>query len=234
MKIVYTGLESSGKTLLLADTSIRIAKRNRKWQKKFGFTRPIYSNLKYSDKFYEKYKDIIHYFDDYRELLGLGTEEKEAVKGVDIIWDEISTHFSAMKKEPLPLKVNQWLRQGAKQGVHIYATAQEFHDIHLDFRRRCKQCYNIHKVIGSRRSGKNLPPVKYIWGLCLAWDIKIHPYNELQPEKNSAFPARFIWIGRDLCEIFDTAQIIDTADELPLEHIERSCPICGKTVIRHR
>lgn len=224
MKVIYTGLESQGKTLLLAQKSEELINRNKKWHKKYGFTRKLYSNIIFSNGFYSSNKDYIEYFTDYRELL--------EYNGIDVIWDEISTHFSALKKEPLPRRVNVWLRQGAKQGVDIYATAQEFHDVHLDFRRRCVECLNIKKIIGSRRSGKNLPPVKHIWGLCLSNEIKIHPYNELAPEKLGIIPG-FIFITRSLCEIFDTSQIIKPSEELPYEHIERSCPTCGYKKVIH-
>jgi len=214
MKIVYTGLESAGKSLLLAKTAIRLVKRNKKWQKKYGFTRKIVSNLKFSNEFYKKNADFIKYFEDMSEIIG--------ITGCDIIWDEISSDFSALKKEPMTRKINRWLRQGAKQGVHIYATAQEFHDIHLDFRRRAQECKNVKKFFGSNRSGENLPPVNLIWGLCLTWDIKIHPYNELEPEKVSILPS-FFFITKELCNIFDTHQVITSSHEPPYEHVERIC-----------
>lgn len=227
MKIIFTGLESSGKSLALARTAIKLVKRNKHWHKKFGFTRKIVSNLKFSENFYAKNKDYIDYFEDMKEVIGL--------TGCDIIWDEISSDFSALKKEPLTRKINRWLRQGAKQGVHIYATAQEFHDVHLDFRRRAQECFNIKKLMGSRRSGQNLPKVHFIWGLCFFFKIKIHPYNELQPEKLSLIP-EFVFITKTLCHVFDTHQVIKSSHEPPYEHIERKCenPDCNYKKIIHR
>ncbi len=49
MKILYTGLESQGKSLALAEISELLIARNRKWEKKFGFRRKIASNLKFSE-----------------------------------------------------------------------------------------------------------------------------------------------------------------------------------------
>jgi len=227
MKIVYTGLESAGKSLALAKKAKFLIKRNKKWNKKFGFKRYIVSNLKFSDKFYNENKEYIEYFEDMREVIGL--------TGCDIIWDEISSDFSALKREPLTRKINRWLRQGAKQGVHIYATAQEFHDIHLDFRRRAQECFAVKKIIGSRRSGQNLPQVKYIWGICFLYSIKIHPYNELDPEKISPIP-EIMFITRELCEVFNTHQVINSSHEPPYEHIERFCenPDCNYKKVIHR
>lgn len=225
MKQVITGLESSGKSLWLARKAMSLLKRNKKWQKKYGFTRPIYSNMRWDKKFKKGNEDFLKFFEDKKEVIG--------TQGVDIIWDELSTSFPATKREPLELSTNKWLRQGAKQGVHIFGSAQEFHDIHVDFRRRTKVCYNISKMIGSRRGGKNLPKVKFIWGLCFIWNIQIHPYNELQPERNSLIPSLLV-IDRDKCEIFDTHQVIEADEEKPIEHITKKCPVCERVFTHHR
>lgn len=225
MKEVYVGLESSGKSLLLAKKAKELVNRNEKWRKKYGYQRFIYSNLRFSDSFYNKYASLIRYWTDMNEVVGK--------IGIDILWDEISTDFSALKREPLPKSVNRWLRQGAKQGVHIYATAQEFHDIHLDFRRRVYRAYHLTKLIGSRRGGNNLPPVNVIWGFCMAQELKIHPYNEIAPEYISPIPELF-FISEELCSIFNTHQVIDDSRELPLEHHERVCPVCKFRRVTHR
>lgn len=219
MKFVYTGLESQGKTLFLAQLVRYLVKRNKRWRKNYGFTRLIYSNIQFSAEFYEKNADFIQYWKDMKEVIGL--------TGCDILWDEISSDFSALKKEPLSRGVNRWLRQGAKQGVHIYATAQEFHDIHLDFRRRVIECLNVIKLIGSPRGGLNLPPVRLIWGICLGWKVEIHPYNELEPKRASIIPS-ILFFGKSLCHIFDTHQIVESSEELPFQHIERKCEKYGQ------
>jgi len=225
MKIIYTGLESSGKTLLMAKKAQELVARNKRWKKKFGFTRKILTNMIFSDQFKKANVGYLDFFTDVNQVVG--------TQGVDILWDEISSDFSALKREPLPRNVNRWLRQGAKQGVHIYATAQEFHDVHLDFRRRVIECYSVRKMFGSRRVGANLPPVPHIWGLCLVFSIKIHPYNELQPEKLSIIPNLLV-IEKSLTKIFDTGQLISASAELPLEHIVRVCPTCGYRRLIHR
>lgn len=225
MKIIYTGLESSGKTLLLAKKIKKLLYRNKLWKKKYGFTRQIWSNLILSENFYKKNKEYINYWYDYKDLIDKS--------GIDIIWDEISTDFSALKKEPLPKIVNRWLRQGAKQGIEIYATAQEYHDVHLDMRRRCFKAFKIRKLIGSRRGGDNMPPVKNIWGLCIYRQLKIHPYNELVPEYSDMIPS-LLYIGKELCNIFDTRQVIKESLHPPYDHVERKCLTCGFKRVEHR
>ena len=102
MKIVFTGKESSGKSLMLASYALRLLKRNVLWYKKYGWLRPLYSNLLFSQAVSDKYKGFIHYWSDIREIIGK--------TGIDVIHDEISTDFSALKREPLPRSINQWLR----------------------------------------------------------------------------------------------------------------------------
>jgi hypothetical protein len=218
MKVVYTGLESQGKTLFLAQKLQELLKRNINWKKKYGFLRPIYTNLKLGVAYSAKYSEYLRYWKSVKEII--------EVTGADIIWDEISTDFSALKKEPLPKAINRWLRQGAKQGVSIYATAQEYHDIHNDFRRRVFEAYKIHKIIGSERGGENLPKVGLIWGICYKRSLEINPYNELMPvEYGMPDP---LFISRELCEVFDTHQLIKESIEQPtLEHIEQYCPVKG-------
>ncbi len=224
MKIVYTGLESSGKTLFLANTLTYLLKRNIKWYKKYGFLRQVRTNIEISEEYREKYKEYIVVWKDMKEIL--------YSTGCDILWDEISSDFSALKKEPLPRNVNRWLRQGAKQGVDIYAIAQEFHDIHLDFRRRVQQAWRVRKLFGSDRGGDNKPKVNLYYGICYARRLIINPYNELCPEM-FGFP-KFIWISKRICKIFDTYQIIKGDDYMPLEHVERKCETCNYKKVTHR
>jgi len=214
MKYVITGLESQGKSLVLADIATTLMARNEKWEKKYGFHRPVVSNLRFAPHVEAAYGPYIEYWDQYRTLINRF--------GIDVIWDEISTDFSAMKREPLPPEVNGWLRQGDKQGVDIYATAQEFHDIHLDFRRRVFQADYVSKVCGSRRGGANTPEPKLIWGVCWKRELCIRPYNELEPQFSDTIGSPFL-ITKRRCQLFNTHQKILRGEELPYRHVERAC-----------
>ncbi len=226
-KILFTGLESQGKSLLLAIYARALVERSRLWEKKHGFVRPLYSNLQFSDDFYNAYRDRIRYWENIQEVV--------TKVGCDVLWDEISTDFSAMKKEPLGKVVNRWLRQGAKQGLEIYATSQELHDVHLDYRRRIGTCFQVSKVAGSRRRALNMPPSGGIWGLCHVRELKIRPYNELEPEYNDQVGSFFL-IKKEDTAIFNTNQVISSLDDVPFEHIVRKCsdPSCNFKKVIHR
>jgi len=51
-KIIYAGKEGVGKSLKLAMVASDLAYRNFKWKKHTGIVRPIWSNLKFSEDFF--------------------------------------------------------------------------------------------------------------------------------------------------------------------------------------
>lgn len=199
-KIIFTGKESSGKTLAMAGAIDFCLNRNKMWYEKYGFKRKIVTNMVIKPDYLDKWKDYIMFFDNMDELT--------QYRGVDIFWDEIHAYFSAEKRKPLPIDLNRWLSQGAKGGNRIYGTAQEFHSIHVDFRRLVSNVYLMNKIIGSSRGGYNLPPTSGIWGLIAIKEVRIDPYNELEPEYINRFPM-IRRIYEHYCDIFDTYQLVN-------------------------
>jgi len=53
MKVIFSGLESSGKSLKLAMTVVDLVHRNAKWNKITGKSRPIVSNMRFSPHFFD-------------------------------------------------------------------------------------------------------------------------------------------------------------------------------------
>jgi len=225
-KVVYTGLESQGKSLALARDALTMARHCVYLKKKYGIYRLLFSNLIFSDDFYNEYKDFIRYYTRIDELVN--------EKGCFVICDELSLYFSALKSEPLPDNVNRWLRQGAKQGVFIRGSAQEFHDLHVQFRRRVFSVYHCVKLFGSARPAVNTPPVPGVWGLVRLRPLVIEPYDELNPRYHFSLPPfDCLLITKQLVSIFNTSQVIGDVPPLPFKHIERSCPACNYKKIYH-
>ena len=220
MILVFIGKESSGKSLALAHKCEELLKRNKKWHKKFGFKRLIYSNLKFSPSFEEENKEYLRYWETYNDLITLS--------GVDILIDELSIYFPA-SRDALPLQINRWLRQATKRGIEIYGTTQEFENIQADFRRRVNEIYKTRKVLGSRRGGACLPPVKIIWGIIALQKFEIFDHTDIR----ATLRFKFFCFTKKLCSIFNTFQVIDEIEGLPLSHTERKCKICGYRQIRH-
>jgi len=223
MKIVYTGLESAGKSLKLAMKVADLVDRNAKWYKKSGMHRAIWSNLKFNEEFEHHCANMgvpIMYWSNLDDLIQL--------KDVDIIIDEIGTYFDSRLWSDLSLDVRRWIAQGAKSGIEIYGSAQDFAQVDKAFRRLVNHVYEISKLCGSRRPSATRPPVKKIWGVCLSYELDPRAYDEDDKRYLSPIPDWF-FISKKYTGIFDTTQRIAESKPQLLKHIERHCGKAGCT-----
>lgn len=219
MKKIFSGKESSGKSLMLAKTATKIVERNSNWYKVTKIERPIYSNLKFSLAFelYAKNKNVpIRYWKNLHELVSLDN--------CDIILDEVGSYLDSRLWADLPLSVRRWLAQCAKVGVHIYGSAQDFAQVDKSFRRLTNELVEVRKLIGSPRPMKTAPPIKKVWGICLLKNLDPNGYEEDKKQFNSksVLPS-FFFIEEKYCKIFDTTQKIEKAELPPFQHDERYC-----------
>lgn len=217
MKKIFSGKESSGKSLMLAKTATIIVERNSKWFKTTNIERPIYSNLKFSEDFvsWAESKNVpIKYWKQLDELTVLDN--------ADIIFDEVGSYLDSRMWADLSLNVRRWLAQCAKVGIHIYGSAQDFAQVDKSFRRLTNQLIEITKICGSARPMKTAPSSNKIWGVCLVKNIDPNGYEEDKKKFAGGLPS-FFFIQKKYCEIFDTTQKIDKAKLPPLKHDERYC-----------
>jgi len=219
MKVIYTGLEGTGKTLKLASVVQKLVKRNAAWLKKTGNVRPIVSNIAFSQA-----------FKDYSLSLGIPIIEWEnlddlvKITNADVLIDEVGNYFDSRLWADLSLDVRKWLTQGSKCGIEIYGTAQDFAQVDISFRRLVNCLYQIRKLIGSGRPANTKPPIKRIWGICVLHELEPSAYDE----KNKQFvggwiPSSFFWIKRRDCSIFDTTQKIGRSVRPALRHEVMRC-----------
>jgi len=225
MKVIFSGLESSGKSLKLASVVADLVYRNSEWFHESGIVRPIVSNLRFSKEFEEHARELgvpIRYWTDLTELI--------KIDNADIIIDEVGTYFDARLWADLSLDVRRWLTQGAKSGIEMYGTAQDFAQVDLSFRRLVNHLFHITKLFGSRRPSATKPPVKTIWGVCSVKELNPREYKEDKKSFDSTqlIPSFFL-IQRVHCEMYDTTQKILLSKSTPLRHIERMCELdtCG-------
>jgi hypothetical protein len=188
MKIIYSGLESSGKSLRLAKVVADLVYRNNKWNEKRqeewlanGMPqgekpqpRPIVSNIRFKEAF-EQFAMVemgvpIIYWNNLDEII--------KYDNADIIIDEVGTYFDSRLWADLSLDVRRWLTQGAKTGIEIYGSAQDFAQVDLAFRRLVNNLYHITKLLGSPRPSATRPPVKRIWGICTMRELNPREYKE--------------------------------------------------------
>jgi len=227
MKIIYSGLESSGKSLRLAIEAERLVYRNNNYFKKNKKERPIYSNMKFSEQFelWAKNSNVpIRYWHNLDKLI--------LIENADVLMDEVGNYFDARGWAELNLDVRRWLTQGAKSGVEIYGTAQDFAQVDKAFRRLVNRLYHIRKVLGSGRPSATRPPIKRIWGLCLQRELDPTGYDEDKFKVKSIIPG-FFFIKRRFCSIFDTNQKIVRSSPPPLKKVVRICEEDGYRQVRY-
>jgi len=220
MKVVWTGQESAGKTLRLAmEVDDKLA-RNAKWFKQSGIARPIAPNFKLApgvEAHAEKLGIPILYWRHLHELV--------LIDQADVFIDELANYFDSRLWADLSLDVRQWLSQGAKSGIEMYATSQDFGMVDKSFRRLVNELYYVVKAVGSPRPAATRPPVKKIWGWC--WVITLDPltYDEKDDkfERVHLFDMKGFFIRRRYCEMFDTTQKIKRSEPAPLRHEVRFC-----------
>lgn len=219
MKVIYSGLESSGKSLKLAKVVQALVLRNSNWYKQTEIVRPIYSNLEFSEDFFQYAKSVnvpIYYWKNLDDLVLL--------ENCDVIMDEVGNYFDARGWENLSLDVRRWLTQGAKTGIEIYGTAQDLAQVDKSFRRLVNHLYNIVKVIGSPRPSPTRPPVKKIWGICIVRHLDPRNYDEEKTKfKALDLIPDIMYIKRKDCEIFNTNQKIVKSLPPKYKHETRYC-----------
>jgi len=216
MKVVYTGIESSGKSLMLAKKAKELVVRNAKWNGITGESRNILSNIKFSSEFENYARElgvIIEYYDNISDIIYR--------KEVDVFIDELIKYFDARNWLNLTLDAKHWITQGAKSGVHVYGSAQDFSQVEKQFRLLCNEVYVIKKIIGSRRPMKTSPAVKRVWGLCSVRQVDPRSFKGDNVTMDSLSLPSFFFIEKADTDIFDTNATVTPSDLPPIKKYRR-------------
>lgn len=223
MKIVYTGIESSGKSLLLSRQAEKVRLRNIKWFKITGLKRTMAFNSPMSDQFIQKIKDSninYLYFKNLDEIIYL----EEA----DIFIDELIKFFPASGSQSLSNEQLHFITQGAKSGIHLWGASQDFSQVHKQFRLLVNEVYIIKKIIGSRRPMKTAPPVKRIWGICSKQRVSPQSFKGDSASMDEVEGGlSLFFITREDVERFDTSYKIPIST-LPIKKLRRQQEYCDE------
>lgn len=224
MITIYSGKPGTGKSLKLADTTVNLLLRNRRWYKRTGVIRQVAVNLKLSDGVEKAFRDFIRYWSEPMELV--------TMDNVDIVWDEISTHLDSTQWANTPLELKRFLQQHRKKGIDIYGSTQTFATIDIAMRRLVDELWMCRKVFGSRNPSPTKPPVTRIWGLI--WLVEYDPLT-FEDEKPKRVGWDWLIIEKDLVDVYDTTQEIQVGRYPPLRHTLRTCsdPKCGYVRVIH-
>jgi len=215
MKIVWTGKESQGKSLMLSKNAYDVMRRNARWIKMGLPPRTMVFNQPMSDSFRQEIENKgIGYLQVKNQSDFLFLEQ------IDLFLDEIIKYFPARGSEPLSPEQLHFLSQGAKSGIQIYGASQDFSQVHKQFRLLTNEVHVVKKIIGSRRPMKTAPQVKYIWGLCYSREVKPESFKgDSVTMETIGFPTTFL-IDRVDCERFDTEYKIPQST-LPLKKLRK-------------
>jgi len=224
MKLGYSGLESAGKSQLLAVQAIQVLNRNRRWakkRKKMGLPhvpRMMCFDTPMSQKFIDAVEESGHqylFFRDFGDLL-YGNQ-------MDVFIHEITKWFPQRGSEALTPDQVEFLTQGAKEGNNIYFATQDFSMAHKQFRLLTNTIYIVKKMFGSMRPVASAPPVKYIWGLVLYWEADPRTFkgDSVTMERTSIFPS-FYFINRADTELYDTSFRVRGVTLPPIKMVEQT------------
>jgi len=223
MKKGWTGLESAGKSQLMAVEFKNILKRNIRWikiRRDLGLPfipRTMATDTPMSTKLIEEIQAngmrYLHFY-NLSQLMSLSQ--------VDIFINEINKFFPQRGNEPLTREQAEFLSQGAKDGVDIYFCSQDFSQAHKQFRFLVNEIYLVRKIIGSRRPVASAPPVNRIWGLVCYWPVDARSFdgsNESMVYLDN-IPS-FYFINKEDTELYDTSYKVRGSEPPPIIMVEQ-------------
>lgn len=220
MKVVWTGKESSGKSLQLSRMAEDVMHRNYKWIKAKCPPRTMVFNQPMNPSFINQIKRRGIGYMEVRNL-----QDFIYLTDMDIFLDELIKYFPARGSEPLAPEVLHFLTQGAKSGIQIYAASQDFSQVHKQFRLLTNEVFVVTKLIGSRRPMKTAPAVKKIWGICYMRQVKPESFRgDSITMETIGWPQPF-FIERADCERFDTQYKIPLST-LPVKKMRKQILEC--------
>jgi len=223
MKVVYTGIESSGKSLLLSRQAERVRVRNISWYKVTGLKRTMAFNSPMSEEFKQK---IIDSNINYLEFKNL--DEILYLEEADIFIDEIIKFFPASGTSSLSNEQLHFITQGAKSGIHLWGASQDFSQVHKQFRLLVNEVYLIKKIIGNRRPMKTAPPVKMIWGICTKRKVNPSSFKgDSATMEELEGGLSFFFITKEDVSRFDTSYKIPIS-RLPTKKLRKQIEHCDE------
>jgi len=223
MKVIYTGIESSGKSLLLSRQAEKVRCRNVRWFKVTGLKRTMAFNSPMSKEFIQLIKESNINYLEFKNL-----DEIIYLEEADIFIDEVIKFFPASGTNSLSNEQLHFITQGAKSGIHLWGASQDFSQVHKQFRLLVNEVYLITKIIGSERPMKTAPPVKWIWGICTKRKVDPQSFkgdSGSMQEVEGGFS--FFFIHREDVARFDTSYKIPIS-KLPVKKVRKQIEHCDE------
>jgi len=220
-KTVISGLESSGKSLMLSIYANEVLQRNLRWihkreaqglpfvQRTMAFDSPMSKDfiqqIESSGMRYIQFKNLV-------DILYL--------QQADIFINEVIKYFPSSGSNPLTGEQMDFLTQGAKSGVFMYCASQDFSQAHKQFRLLVNEVYTVTKIIGSRRPIESAPQVKTVWGLCMYRQVDPRSFKGDSVTMESLGWPSFFTIRKEDTKRFDTLYKVPLT-ELPPKFVRK-------------
>jgi len=222
MKQVWTGIESSGKSLQLSKRAEEVLLRNIAWLKATGIPRTMAFNSPMSPAFIRRIEKAGIKYLFYKNL-----DEILHLTETDVFMDELIKFFPASGSTSLSNEQLHFITQGAKSGVNLYAASQDLSQVHKQLRLLVNEVYVVSKIIGSRRPMKTAPPVKRIWGICFMREVLPQSFKgDSVSMETVGFPHLFL-IRRVDTDRFDTSYKIPLSS-LPVKRLRKQVEVCDE------
>lgn len=178
-------------------------------------------------------------------------KNQHRLHGCYLIFDDIATILPADNWVSTPMWLRKTFSQARHFGIRILANLQDPFSCDINFRRYTDMAYKFEKVIGSRDPDETRNPIKRIWGVYRTRKIPadiLWQYGDLTNEQIVAakeqskelkkagklvlghtgiiagvFKAKYHWISRKICKIYDTTQDVPEYKPSGYEHHELKC-----------
>jgi len=223
MKKGWTGLESAGKSQLMAVEAVQVLYRNVGWMKKrkklglphiprtMAFDSPM--SQAFIDRCEKEGVKYLH-FTELGQVLPLVE--------TDIFIHEIIRWFPQRGSEPLNPEQSEFLSQAEKEGIKIYFCCQDFSQVHKSFRMHVTELNLVVKMLGSERPMRSAPPVKRIWGIVFYWELDPATFkgDNVTIERETWIP-HIYFINREDTELYDTSYRVRGLKLPPIKMIEQ-------------
>lgn len=227
MKISFTGLPGSGKSMKLGQVAIECLVQNEKIAKKSGLKRTLWSNMKFTELVYEKFPEPwqIQYWSERAQVVKL--------RDCDLIIDEEQVYFDAQEWSMMSAEEKRFFQQHRRFGVDIYGASQDFAQVDKSIRRVTSELYYFQKVCGSRDISSTRGNPRFIWGFSLAYQMDPQTYDETISKMMLQMPSGIQFITKKATQIFDTREEIQAGLYPPLRKITRVCPEDGYRLTKY-
>lgn len=248
--ILYYGHRGSGKTLHQARVVLEILEYlEALYKKDKGIHEAIvYSIQKFNKQVEEKYLGRrLFYWNDVEDLQFCPREKcwktpkKHRLHGCYLIFDDIATILPADNWNMTPMWLRKTFSQARHNSVRVLANLQDPFSCDVNFRRYTDMAFRFRKIMGSPDPDETKPKIKRIWGIYirrkvsaeLLWktgdltDEEAQEWRQKHIEGGSAIGDMWRavphWIGKKICNLYDTTQDVKEYTPRGFKHTELYC-----------